>query len=51
MKVLDGEYKGEEGSIINVYNNTVAVEFNNIHTKDGSKFRTVIKHGNYKSLS
>ena len=51
IKVLKGEYDGEEGSVINVYNNTVAIEFNNVFTKDKSKFRTVIKHDNYQRLN
>ncbi|MFC0471495.1 DUF2187 domain-containing protein [Halalkalibacter kiskunsagensis] len=50
IKVLEGEYKAEEGKVINVYNNTVAIEFNNILTKDKSKYRTVVKHDNYKRL-
>jgi ribosomal protein L24 len=50
IKVLKGEYKAEEGKVINVYNNTVAIEFNNILTKDKSKYRTVVKHDNYERL-
>ncbi|WP_332697791.1 DUF2187 domain-containing protein [Halalkalibacter lacteus] len=50
IQVIEGEYKEEEGKVINVYNNTVAIEFNNILTKDKSKYRTVVKHDNYKRL-
>ncbi|WP_227938190.1 DUF2187 domain-containing protein [Alkalihalobacillus deserti] len=51
IKVINGEYDGEEGNVINVYNNTVAIEFNNIFTKDKSKYRTVIKHDYYQRLN
>ncbi|MBP3953224.1 KOW motif-containing protein [Bacillus suaedae] len=50
IKVVDGEHKGEEGRIVNVYKNTSAIEFDNILTKDKSKYRTVIKHNNYKKI-
>jgi ribosomal protein L24 len=50
IKVSKGEYKGEEGNVINIYNNTIAVEFMNILTKDGSKFRTVVRHENYNKV-
>ncbi|ARK32260.1 hypothetical protein [Halalkalibacter krulwichiae] len=50
IQVTKGEYKGEKASVINIYNNTIAVCFDTIKQKDGTSLRTVVKHDSYKKI-
>ncbi|KHF39136.1 KOW motif-containing protein [Halalkalibacter okhensis] len=51
VEVTKGEYKGEKATVINVYNNTIAVNFDAITQQDGSNLRTVVKHDSYKKIT
>ncbi|WP_332634139.1 DUF2187 domain-containing protein [Halalkalibacter flavus] len=50
IQVTKGDYKGEKASVINIYNNTIAVNFDNVKQNDGSSLRTVVKHDSYKKI-
>ncbi len=50
VKVVAGEYKGQDAKVISTYTNSISVEFD-IKLEDGSKPRTVLKHTEYEIIN
>ncbi|MCT8138549.1 DUF2187 family protein [Anaerobacillus sp. CMMVII] len=50
IKILDGDFKGEKGKIIGVYNNSSSVELETREENDKPR-KTVIPHKNYKVIT
>ncbi|OIJ11225.1 hypothetical protein BKP45_14320 [Anaerobacillus alkalidiazotrophicus] len=49
IKITAGDFKGEKGKIIGVYNNSSSVELD-IKEADDKPRKTVIAHKNYKVI-
>ncbi|GAE28561.1 hypothetical protein JCM9140_4807 [Halalkalibacter wakoensis JCM 9140] len=51
IEVTKGQYEGEKADVVNIYNNTIAVQFDDVFQKEGIKLRTVVKHDSYKKIT
>ncbi len=49
IQITEGDFKGEKGTIIGVYNNSSSIELD-IREADDKPRKTVIQHKNYKKV-
>lgn len=50
IQIVDGDLKGEKGTIIGVYNNSASIELETREANDKPR-KTVIAHKNYKVIT
>ncbi|AIC96195.1 MULTISPECIES: hypothetical protein [Shouchella] len=48
--VTKGEFKDKKAHVINIYDNTISVEFDDYTGRDDELQRTVIKHDDYEKI-
>ncbi|MFB4213482.1 KOW motif-containing protein [Shouchella sp. JSM 1781072] len=48
--VTQGEFKNKKARVINIYDNTISVEFDDYTGREDETQRTVIKHEEYEKI-